>query len=147
MSCCVDLHYLLDYRCDLHCGMSGDWSGEFSWFVPPLALSQLCQRDHKKQFIKKSLSNSEYRISKTKDTFLTTTVILFLTKCVVLTLTLWCQMAVKGQTYLNKLTGKNCCLLRYAWPFIITRHEELSGKKFQIMTLFKTLIRNSFKQI
>ena len=24
MSCCIDLHYLLYYRYDLHCGMSGD---------------------------------------------------------------------------------------------------------------------------
>ena len=60
----------------LHCRMSGDWSGEISWFVPPLSLSQLCQIDHKKQFIK-NLSNSEDGISKTKEKFLTTTLITF----------------------------------------------------------------------
>ena len=77
MSCFIDLHYLVYYRYNLHCCMSEDWSGEVSWFITLLHLSQLCQRDHKKQFIKKSLSNSEYRISKTKDKFLTTAVIIF----------------------------------------------------------------------
>ena len=74
MSRCIDLHYLMYYRYDLHCGMSGDWSGEVSWFVSPLSLSQLCQPDHKKQFIKNLSSNSE---SKTNDKFLTTTAIFF----------------------------------------------------------------------
>ena len=49
----IDIHwYLLYYRNDLNCAMSGDWNGEISWFVPPLSLSQLCQPNHKKQFIK-----------------------------------------------------------------------------------------------
>ena len=69
--------YCISCRYDLHCDMSGDWNGEVSWFVPPLSLSQSCQPDHKKQFIKKLLSNLEYVISKTKDKFLTTTVIIF----------------------------------------------------------------------
>ena len=51
--------------------------GEVFWFVPSLSLSQLCQPDHKKQFIEKLLSNSEYGISKTKDKFLNTKVIIF----------------------------------------------------------------------
>ena len=74
MSCCLDLHYLLYYGYDLHCDMSRDWSGEASRFVPPLSLSQLCQPD---QFIENLLSNSECGISKTKEKFLTTTVIIF----------------------------------------------------------------------
>ena len=77
MSCYIDLYYLLYYWYDLHCDMSGDWSGEVSWFVPPLSFSQLCQPDHKKQFIKKLLSDSHYQISKTNEKFLTTTVIIF----------------------------------------------------------------------
>ena len=77
MSRCIDLHYLLYYRYDLHCGMSEDWSYEVSWFVPHMSLSQLCHPDHKKQFIKKLLSKLEYGISKTKDNFLTTTAIIF----------------------------------------------------------------------
>ena len=56
--------------------MSGYGSGEVSWFVPPFSLSQLCQSDHKKEFIKEFLSNSEHGISKTRDKFLTTTVII-----------------------------------------------------------------------
>ena len=32
-------------------GMSGDLSGEISWFLSPSSLSQLCQSDRKKQFI------------------------------------------------------------------------------------------------
>ena len=47
MSCYIDLHYLFYYRYDLHCGMSGNWSGEVSWFVPSLSVSQLWQPDHK----------------------------------------------------------------------------------------------------
>ena len=107
MSCCIDLHYLLCYPCDLRCSMSGDWSGEVScfvsplylpimtnrpqkaiywkiimkfgkWdFVPPLYLSQLWQTCHKKQLIEKLLWNSENGISKTKDKSFTTTVIIF----------------------------------------------------------------------
>ena len=42
-----------------------------------LCLSQLCQPDYKKQFIKKLLPNSEHGISKTKDKFLSTMVIIF----------------------------------------------------------------------
>ena len=57
--------------------MSGDQSGQGSWFVSPLFLSRLCQPIYRKQFIKKLLSNLEYGISKTKDKFLTTTVIIF----------------------------------------------------------------------
>ena len=53
MSCCIDLHYLLYYLYDFHCGMSGDWSDEVFWLVSPLSLSQSCQPDHKKQFIRK----------------------------------------------------------------------------------------------
>ena len=45
MSCCIDVHYLLYYRYDLLYGMSGGLSGEVSWFVPPLSLSQLRQPD------------------------------------------------------------------------------------------------------
>ena len=51
--------------------MSGDQSGQFSWLVSPLPLSQLCQTDHKKLFNKKLLSNLEYEISKQKTIFLT----------------------------------------------------------------------------
>ena len=75
VSSCIDLHYFVYYSFDLRCAMSGDWGGDVSWFVPPLSLFQLCQPDHKKQFIKKLLSNWVYWISKTKDKFLTTTVI------------------------------------------------------------------------
>ena len=103
----IDIHwYLLYYRNDLNCAMSGDWNGEISWFVPPLSLSQLCQPNHKKQFIKKLLSNSECGISKTN--FLTTRQLfsLIITKRVVLTL--WCHVVVpKGQTYLDKPTAKS----------------------------------------
>ena len=69
--------YLLYYRYDLHCGMSGDQSGQFSWLVLPLPLSQLCQTDHKKLFNKKLLPNLEYETkdNQTKDNFFTTTVI------------------------------------------------------------------------
>ena len=77
MSCCIDLHYLLYYQYDLHCYISGDRGGEVSWFAPPLPLFQLCQPDHKKQFIKKLLSNLEYGIFKVKGKFLNTTVIIF----------------------------------------------------------------------
>ena len=57
-----------------------------------------------KQFIKKLLSNSEYGISKTKDKFLATSVIIFfIKKRVVLTLTPWFQVVAKGQTYSQKL--------------------------------------------
>ena len=113
MSCCIDLHYLLYYRYDLHCGMSGDWSGEVSLFVPLLSFSQLSQPDNKKQFIKKLISNLEYRIFKMKNKFLTTTVIIFFNsnKRAVLTLTFWWLVVAKGQTYLKKITAKNSCLL------------------------------------
>ena len=37
-------------------GMSGDLSGEISWFLSPSSLSQLCQSDRKKQFITNLLS-------------------------------------------------------------------------------------------
>ena len=49
--------------------MSGDQSGEVSWFVSPLPLSQLCQPEHTKLFNKKLLSNLEYEISKQKTIF------------------------------------------------------------------------------
>ena len=47
---------------------------DVSRFFPPLPLSQFCQTDCKKQFIKNLLSNSAYGISKTKDKFITTTI-------------------------------------------------------------------------
>ena len=107
---CQDLQYFLYCRFDLHYGMSRDWGGEVSWFVQPLSLSQLCQPGHRKQFIKKS--NSKYTIFKTKDKFLTTTVIIFsINKKTRSTyFKTWCQMVEKRQTYLSKPATKNCCL-------------------------------------
>ena len=74
------------------------------------SFSQLCQPDHKNEFNKK-VSNSKYVISKTKDKFLTTTVIIFSinneTRCTYFKP--WCQVVAKGQTYL-KNTAKNYCL-------------------------------------
>ena len=32
-SCCIDLHYLLYYRYDLHCSMSGDWSCDWCFKI------------------------------------------------------------------------------------------------------------------
>ena len=36
VSFCIDLPYFLYYRIDLHCGVSGDWGGKVSRFVPLL---------------------------------------------------------------------------------------------------------------
>ena len=74
MSCCIDLHYFLYFRYDLHCDMSGI---EVVTFLGSFHLSQLCQPDHKLPFSKKILSDLGYRIPKIKDKFLTTTVIIF----------------------------------------------------------------------
>ena len=53
MSCCMDLLYLLCYQYDLHCGISGYWSGEVSLFVPPYRLFlNYVNQTAKKQFIK-----------------------------------------------------------------------------------------------
>ena len=74
------------------------------------SFSQLCQADHKKQF-NKEVSNSKYEISKTKDNFLTATVIIFSinnkTRCTYFKP--WCQVVPKDQTYF-KNTAKNYCL-------------------------------------
>ena len=67
----------------------------------------------KSNFIKKLISNLEYGIFKTKNKFLTTTVIIFFNdnKRAVLTLTFWCLVVAKGQTYLKKNIDKTSCLL------------------------------------
>ena len=73
------------------------------------SFSQLCQPDHKKQFNKK-VSNSKYEISKTKDKFLTTTVIIFSinneARCT--DFKPWWQVLAKGQTYLKNTVKKYC---------------------------------------
>ena len=60
MSCCIDLHYLMYYRNDLHCGMSGDWSAEvFGSFHLCLFLSYV------NQTTKSNLSKNYYQIQST----------------------------------------------------------------------------------
>ena len=70
---------------------------------------QLCQPDHKKQFNKK-VSNSKYEISKIKEKFLTTTVIIFSinneARCT--DFKRWCQVVARGQTYLKNTVKKYC---------------------------------------
>lgn len=77
---------------------------DVSRFFPPLPLSQFCQTDCKKQFIKNLLSNSAYGISKTKDKFFTTTINIFFinnrTRCT------YFNPLMPGQTYLNKPSAK-----------------------------------------
>ena len=85
---------------------------EVSWFVPSLSLSQLCQPEHKKQCIEKLLSNSEYGISKTKDKFLNTKVIIFFinskTRCTYFNPLM--SGGRKRSNILKKTTAKSCCL-------------------------------------
>ena len=120
-----DLHYLMYYRYDLHCGMSGDWTGEASWFVPPLSLSQLCPQ-------KTNSSKNYYPIwstgfPKQKTNFLPLRQLFSscITERVVFTLTLWRQVVAKVQT--SKPTVKNCCLFEVCMTFCY--HPAWSVKK------------------
>ena len=125
MSCCTDLHYLMYYRYDLHCGMSGDWTGEASWFVPPLSYSQFCPQ-------KSNSSKNYYPIwstgfPKQKTNFLPPRQLFssFITERVVFTLTLWRQVAAKVQ--ISTPTVKNCCLFKVCMTFCY--HPAWSVKK------------------
>ena len=73
MSRCVDLHCDCAFfvlRFDLHCDMSGDWGSNVFKFVLPLPLSQLCQPDRKKQFIKNYYQIRSTGFAKQKTNFL-----------------------------------------------------------------------------
>ena len=85
------LHWFALNWYDLHCDMSEDWSGEVSWFVLPLSLSQLCQPDQKKNnFLKNYNQVRSTGFPKQKTNFLSPRLLLssLITKCVVVTLTL-----------------------------------------------------------